>query len=71
VLLDTPVARESCGEAAIYARSAAPSDVGPALAEALFDETSRTRIAAAAPGVLRRYDWPRAARETLAAIETA
>ena len=37
----------------------------------LFDERTRTAILAAAPATLARYDWPRAARETLAVIENA
>ena len=65
VLLDTPVARESCGDAALYV----PPDDVPAVTRALeallFDEPTRTRLLAAAPVVLARYDWSRAARQTL------
>jgi glycosyltransferase involved in cell wall biosynthesis len=65
VLLDTPVARESCGDAALYV----PVDDVPAVTRALeallFDEPTRTRLLAAAPVVLARYDWSRAARQTL------
>ena len=69
VLLDTPVARESCGDAALYVPV---SDIGAtarALERALFDEEARARILAAAPAALAKYDWPRAARDTLAVLE--
>jgi glycosyltransferase involved in cell wall biosynthesis len=71
LLLDTAVARESCGAAALYV---APGDLhlaAHALETLLFDEPVRKRLLSAAPGVLSRYDWTRAARETLAVIETA
>jgi hypothetical protein len=42
-----------------------------ALEQLLFDEATRGRLLAAAPAVLARYDWGRAARETLAEIERA
>jgi len=72
VVLDTAVARETLDEAAIYA----PADpdipaVARALDRALFDEAERARVLASAPAALARYDWPRAARETLAIIEAA
>jgi hypothetical protein len=41
-----------------------------ALERALFDQQTRAAIRAAAPATLARYDWPRAARETLAVIES-
>ena len=69
VLLDTPVARESCGDAALYV---APNDLAGttrALEAALFSESARARLLAAAPAVLSRYSWPRAAAETLEVLE--
>ncbi len=69
VLLDTPVSRETCGDAAIYVRRDRPQDVRPAIERALFDEDVRSALLAAAPGVLARFDWPRAARETLQVLE--
>ncbi len=71
VLFDTPVARESCGGAALYAPIGDIDAAASALERALFDEPTRARLLAAAPAVLARYDWPRAARETLAVIEKA
>jgi glycosyltransferase involved in cell wall biosynthesis len=71
VLLDTPVARESCGDAAVYVP---PRDVPAttrALESVLFDEATRSRILAAAPAELAKYSWPHAARETLAVLERA
>jgi glycosyltransferase involved in cell wall biosynthesis len=71
VLFDTEVAREVCGEAALYVP---PGDVGAvtsALHSLLFDEAVRTRILQAAPAVLARYSWARAAAETIDAIESA
>jgi hypothetical protein len=42
-----------------------------ALETALFDESARACVLAAAPAVLARYSWPRAARETLEVIASA
>jgi len=71
VLLDTPVARESCGDAALYVERGDIAGTTRALERALFDEPARTRILGAAAAVLARYDWPTAARDTLAVIEGA
>jgi len=72
VVLDTPASRESLEAAAIYVP--ANGDV-PALAlaleTALFDEPARARILDAAPAALAKYEWPRAARDTLAILEHA
>jgi len=71
VLLDTPVAREVCGRAARYVE---PGDL-PATAAALVDlltsPGARDGVLREAAGVLSRYSWPEAARETLAALESA
>ena len=71
VLLDTPVARESCGDAALYVRRHDLRATTRALELLLFDEGCRAALVAASRTVLARYDWPRAARETLAVIESA
>lgn len=71
VLLDTPIARESCGPAALYAREGDIAAVASMIEALLFDQPTRQRVLTAAPGVLARYDWMRAARETLAVIESA
>jgi glycosyltransferase involved in cell wall biosynthesis len=69
VLLDTPVARESCGEAALYVELSSLATTAQAIERLLFDGKTRARLLSAAPGVLAKYSWPRAARETLAALE--
>ncbi len=70
VLLDTPIARETCGPAARYVPAANMSDalVG-ALCDFLSDGASRDAVLQHAPGVLARYQWPAAAAATLHAIE--
>jgi glycosyltransferase involved in cell wall biosynthesis len=69
VVFDTPIARESCGTAAVFVPRDDLPAVAAALESALFDEPTRARILAAAPGVLARYSWPRAARETMEVLE--
>ena len=71
VLLDTPVARESCGDAAIYVPKGDLAATTRAFESLLFDDEVHRRILAAAPATLARYSWPRAARETLAVLESA
>jgi glycosyltransferase involved in cell wall biosynthesis len=71
VVLDTDVARESLGDAAVYV----PFDgdvpaIARALETALFDPAVRARVLAAAPATLARYSWPRAAAATLAVLES-
>ena len=69
LLLDTPVARESCGGAALYAPLGDLAPIARGLEGLLFDEQTRTRLLLAAPDVIAKYSWPRAARETLAVLE--
>ena len=69
VLADTPVARESCGDAALYVKTGDIAGITRAIERLLFDGDTRQAILAAAPAVLARYSWPRAARETLAVLE--
>lgn len=71
VLADTPVAREACGDAALYVRPGDPGAVEAALERLLVDEATRAELLAAAPRVLARYDWRKAARETLNVLEIA
>jgi glycosyltransferase involved in cell wall biosynthesis len=71
VVYDTAVARESYGAAALYVPIGDGPGVVRALERALFDEQTRSAILEAAPATLAKYDWPRAARETLAVIESA
>jgi glycosyltransferase involved in cell wall biosynthesis len=69
VLLDTPVARESCGDAAVYVPANDVPSVTRALNALLFDEPTRSRVLGAGPATLAKYSWPRAARDTLAVLE--
>jgi glycosyltransferase involved in cell wall biosynthesis len=69
VVADTAVAHEAYGDAAVYAAVGDRAAVAAALERVLFDEATRAAISAAAPSVLARYDWPRAAQQTLAVIE--
>ena len=71
VLLDTTVAREVCGDAAIYVRLDEPRSITDALERLLFDEAARQRVLREAPAVLGRYSWSRAGAETLDALECA
>ena len=71
VLVDTQVARESCGEAALYVPRGDIVATAAALERAMFDEAARAKILAAAPAALAKFGWPRAARETLAVLESA
>jgi glycosyltransferase involved in cell wall biosynthesis len=71
VVLDTPAAREVYGDAALYVPSPDPRVIEPALEAALFDETVRGRILAAAPAVVSRYSWAECARRVLAALQDA
>jgi glycosyltransferase involved in cell wall biosynthesis len=69
VLLDTAVARESCGDAALYVEAGDLKATTAALNVALFDEAARARILAAAPRELAKYSWSAAARDTLSLLE--
>ena len=71
LLLDTPVAHESCGPAALYVALGDLTGTTAAIETLLFDEATRARLLDAAPAVLARYSWPRAAHETLDVIEAA
>jgi glycosyltransferase involved in cell wall biosynthesis len=71
VLLDTEVAREVCGDAALYVANGDISGITTALNSLLFDERVRMRILDAAPAILARYSWARAGAETLAVLEAA
>jgi glycosyltransferase involved in cell wall biosynthesis len=71
LLLDTPVAHESCGDAALYVSLDDLAGTTLALEQLLFDEIVRARILMASPQVLARYSWPRAARQTLDVLTSA
>lgn len=65
VVLDTPVAREIYGPAALYVDRPDPAAIESTIERALVDETERARIIAASDAVLARYSWDRCARGVL------
>lgn len=70
VVLDTPIARESCGAAARYVPAMNTSEpLADALCDLLSNDASRDAVLRHAPAVLARYQWPAAATATLHAIE--
>ena len=71
LLLDTAVARESCGDAALYVALGDLPRTTRALETLLFDEATRARILEARSHVLERYNGPRSASQTLSVIERA
>jgi glycosyltransferase involved in cell wall biosynthesis len=71
VVLDTDVAREVYRDAALYVKLEDPSSITATLNSLLFDRSARDRVFRAAPAVLSRYSWQRAAAETLSALEAA
>ncbi len=71
LLLDTAVARESCGDAACYVPLGSTAQIAAAIERLLYDQPTRQALAEAAPATLARYDWPTAARDTLALLESA
>ena len=68
VVLDTEVAREIYGRAAIYVERPDPALIEAALERALFDPRHRARVLDAAAPVLARYSWRESARRTLQAL---
>jgi len=71
VVLDTPVAREVLADAALYVATPESTRVAEALDAALGPSAERDRVLRAAPEVLARYDWRRAATATLTLLEHA
>jgi len=71
VVLDTPIAREIYGNAAMYVDRPEPELIEDALDRALTDERERAHRLAIAPGVLARYSWQACARGVLKVLEQA
>lgn len=72
LVLDTPIARETCGDAARYVPAGAgDEEVAAALTALLTDPAARDAVMRRAPDALRRYDWNRTAGDTLAILEEA
>ena len=68
VLLDTPVAREVCGDAAIYVPRPDPALIAGALHAVLFDAEERERILSAGRLVVSRYSWTTFSERVLDAL---
>lgn len=68
VVLDTPVAREVCGEAAVYVARPRPELIEEALERLLFDARERERVLRAAAPVLERHTWRHCAGRVLSAL---
>ena len=71
VVLDTPVARETCGPAACYVGLGDTQGVATHLRRLLTDERAHQEALAPVAAVLARYSWPAAAHATLEALEGA
>jgi glycosyltransferase involved in cell wall biosynthesis len=71
LLLDTAVARESCGEAAMYVTLDRSGALASSLERLLYDPSCRSALLANAPSTLARYQWTAAASDTLRVLEDA
>ena len=71
VMADTEVAREVCGEAALFVDPGDRAGVAGCMESLLFDPDVRQRQLAAAAELLPLYSWNRTASATLAALESA
>jgi glycosyltransferase involved in cell wall biosynthesis len=72
VLLDTPVARETCGDAARYVSADAGNDrIAEVIVDLLANAASRDAVLGHADRVLARYDWDRTAASTQTVLEEA
>jgi hypothetical protein len=72
VLLDTAVARETCGSAARYvAPSATNAELSSAIVELLTSESQRAALLRCSDDVLARFDWRRTADATMRVLEEA
>lgn len=69
VALDTPVAREVYGDAALLVQAGDIDGTADALTRLLTAPEAAAAQLARAPGILARYSWETAAARTLAAIE--
>ena len=71
LVLDTPVAREIYGDAALYIQTPEPALIQTVLDRLLHDEAERARILTAAQAVLPRYSWNSCATTVLNALARA
>jgi glycosyltransferase involved in cell wall biosynthesis len=71
IVADTAVAHETCGDAAVYVPPGDVRSLASAIRALLVDPNARARVMEAAPAVLARYSWERAAADTLEVLERA
>ena len=72
VVLDTAVARETCGGAARYVGpDASNQQIADAIVDLLTNAGARHDVLRHADAVLSKYDWDRAAAQTLSVLEEA
>jgi glycosyltransferase involved in cell wall biosynthesis len=71
VVLDTAVARETCGAAAVHVAQPHPAAIAGALEQALFDDNVRRQVLEASRSVLAQYAWATCADGVLRALESA
>jgi glycosyltransferase involved in cell wall biosynthesis len=69
VVLDTAVAREVCGDAAIFVRQGDIAGTADVLRRMLTDPGSAAPVLERAAAVLGRYSWDVAADRTLTHLE--
>jgi glycosyltransferase involved in cell wall biosynthesis len=69
IVLDTPIAREVYGNAAIFVMRDDLAGTAQAIRRVLVDPASAAPVLGNAPPVLARYSWDTAASETLAHLE--
>jgi glycosyltransferase involved in cell wall biosynthesis len=65
VVLDTPIAREVYGDAALYVPRPDPALIAAAIERLLSDEPERRRILDAAQRIMPRYSWRGCAEQVL------
>ena len=68
-MLDTPVAREVYGEAAVFVARGDIAGTAAAIRRFLLSRDAARDLVARAPAVLSRYSWQAAADETLEHLE--
>lgn len=71
VMLDTPVAREVYGDAAVYVSRGDIAGTAAALRQLLRDPAARAALVDRAAPLWQRYDWTRAASDTLDVLREA
>jgi len=71
VVLDTAVAREVCGRAALFVQPGDVAGTAEAIRTLLVEADTRRRVLAEAATLLPRYSWPAAARATRVVLEGA